>query len=114
MGDTGRLACEECRQLAYANDDEPDCANCPSAEPRRGITPRNSEALEAWKQLDLFGRGLDGFSGVPMTLRIEGINLQCEKYADPDALRWRVMTLEERIYNARIKKWKQDRDRKSK
>lgn len=72
------------------------------------MSAENRKAVEIWKVLDLFARGIDGFSGIPLTLRVEGIDCECAKTADPDGYRWRVMLIEEKVYTRRIKKFNAD------
>lgn len=74
----------------------------------------NYEALAAWRRLDLLGRNIDGFSGVPQPLRIEAIENECKDYADPVGLKWRIVFLEENIFSKRIKKYNADAARRNK
>ena len=79
--------------------------------PPVGMSPQNASAIKAWQILDLFGRGIDGFSGVPLPLRLESIDLECGKHPDPDGIRWRVLLIEEKVYAKRIDRFKAEQDK---
>lgn len=76
------------------------------------MSPQNAEAIATWRLLDLYGRGLDGFSGLPLPLRLESVDAECEKKADPEAIRWRVLLLEERIYAERVERFRAEQGKK--
>lgn len=68
------------------------------------LSRENAAAIQAWQNLDSFGRSLDAFSGCPMPLRTEAVDCECDHTDDPDGMRWRVLLLEEIIYGLRLKK----------
>lgn len=90
--------------MAEANEDIPDCENCDKKEPIFSGN-LNYEAVNTWRILDFFGRDIDTFSGCPKTLRIEAVDIECNKKPDPDGLKWRVLLLEEKIFARRIKEF---------
>lgn len=57
---------------------------------------------------------MDGFSGVPIPIRLEAINNECERHVDCEGLRWRVIMLEEIVYKAKMERYKADRDKENK
>ena len=61
----------------------------------------NLEAWQAWKELDTYGRDIDSMAGNPLPLRLEAVELICRQYADPDALRWRILQIEEKVFEYR-------------
>lgn len=61
----------------------------------------NFDAWKAWRELDTYGRDIDTMAGNPLPLRIEAIELLCKRYYDPDALRWRILLIEEMVLNHR-------------
>lgn len=80
----------------------PECEECASRPPE-GLSRENAAAVQAWNNLDSFGRPLDSFSGCPMPLRTEAMDSECARTEDPDGIRWRVLLLEDIIYNLRVK-----------
>lgn len=64
-----------------------------------------------WRLLDFYGRDIDTFAGVPRAMRIEAIDIECAKTSDPDGMKWRVLLLEERIFERRVKKFNADAKR---
>lgn len=111
LGDGNRLTCGECRKLAEANGKEPECGGCSNARPMVGLSPQNAAALESWRLLDSFGRGLDGFSGVPLPIRMESIDSECARQADPDGIRWRIIAIEEKVYGMRVERFRARQDK---
>ena len=61
----------------------------------------------------MHGRGVDGFAGVPMALRLESINAECARLADAEGMRWRLLLLEDVILARRIKKFKAEQEQKT-
>ena len=61
----------------------------------------NLEAWKAWRELDTYGRDIDSMAGNPMPLRLEAVDLVCRQYADPDAIRWRILQIEELVLDHR-------------
>ena len=84
------------------NNRAPNCAECP--KPKRPLTAANRDALRIWSTLDGFGRDLDTMAGNPLPLRLEAVELECNKHHDPDGMRLRVMEIEKRVLEARTKK----------
>lgn len=99
--------------MAVANNDKPDCENCKHEREPNYASQLNYEAINAWRRLDLFGRELDTFSGMPKPLRIEAIEIECSKFPDAIGMRWRVMLLEEHIFSKRVKKFKAESQKRN-
>lgn len=89
----------------------PECESCASRPPE-GLFRDNAEAVQAWQNLDTFGRTFDTFGGCPMPLRIEAVDSECARTEDQDGIRWRVLLMEEVIYNMRVKDHAARADRK--
>ena len=43
-------------------------------------------------------------AGNPLPLRLEAVESECNKHYDPDGMRLRVMAIEKRVLEARVKK----------
>ena len=43
-------------------------------------------------------------AGNPLPLRLEAVDLECAKHYDPDGMRLRVIEIERRVLEARVKK----------
>lgn len=114
MGNPDLLTCEECRELAEANDDTPDCDNCVQGKQPVYSSQINYDAINVWHELDLFGRDIDSYCGVPMPLKLEAIIEACKTYPDPNGLKWRIMLFEQHVYSERIKKFNADMKRRRK
>ena len=108
------MSCEDCRELAEANGDKPDCENCGHGREPVYASQRNYDAVNAWRKLDLFGRVIDTFAGVPLPLSLDAIALAAKEHVDPYGIKWRVIMLEERIYERRVKKFNADSSKRSK
>lgn len=67
----------------------------------REASRTNREAWAAWAVLNEFGRDLDIMAGNVMPLRLEAVQAECGRYADPDAVRWRVLQIERKILAGR-------------
>lgn len=91
--------------MAEANDDNPDCENCVNGGEPLFASQLNYEAVNLWRLLDYYGRDIDTFAGVPRALRIEAVDLECDKTNDPVGLKWRVLLLEDKIFTRRIKEY---------
>lgn len=65
------------------------------------LSDMNLAAWKAWKELDTYGRDIDTMAGNPLSLRLEAIELLCKRYFDPDAIRWRVLQIEELVLKQR-------------
>lgn len=61
----------------------------------------NARAWEIWAMLDAYGRDLDTMAGNPMPLRMEAINTECARCADPDGIRWRILEIEKHVLKYR-------------
>lgn len=112
LGNTNRLTCEDCRELAEANNDIPDCVNCVNGGEPVYASQLNYEAVNLWRLLDFYGRDIDTFAGVPRAMRIEAIDIECGKTSDPDGLKWRVLLLEDTIFTRRIKEFNAKSERR--
>lgn len=91
--------------MAEANGVKPDCDNCGHGREPIYESQLVYNAINLWRRLDLFGREIDTYTGMPRPLRIEAIEIECEKFPDAIGMRWRIMTLEERIFEKRVKKY---------
>lgn len=114
LASDNRLTCHECRDLAEANDSDCDCENCPYVKEPSEISKLNLKAIEIWRLLDLHGRGIDGFSGVPLPLKIESLNAVCERSVDPEGIKRRVILLENAVYKKRLEKFNDERKKSGK
>lgn len=94
-----------CRLLALENDDTPECDTCNQAREPAGASSLNYKAINIWQNLDIFGRDIDTFAGLPRPLRLDVIELECKRQTDPDGVRWRLLILEEKIWGKRIREW---------
>ncbi len=65
------------------------------------LSDMNLAAWKAWKELDTYGRDIDTMAGNPLPLRLEAMELLCKRYFDPDAIRWRVLQIEELVLKQR-------------
>lgn len=74
----------------------------------------NCDAVNVWRLLDIYGRDIDTFSGVPRALRIEAVEIECNKYFDPDGLKWRVLLIEDKIFSNRIKEYNAKAEQRNK
>lgn len=101
--------------MAEANDRKVDCAGCRINRGPSWISRENVQAIRIWRRLDLYAREIDTFSGLPLPLRLEAVNAECEGTADPQGIKWRVLVVEEKIYGMRLERFKaESRKRKSK
>lgn len=114
LGNSNRLTCQECKELAEANGNEVDCLNCENNNKLDFTCPENAEAVKIWQELDLYGRDIDTSVGLPKTLRIEAIEIACKEHYDPKGLKWRIIELESRIYARRVKKFNADANKRKK
>lgn len=49
-----------------------------------------------------------------MPLKLEAIEIEANNHTDPAGLKWRIMLIEERIYEKRVKKYNADSARRNK
>lgn len=94
-----------CRRLAEENGDSPKCDKCGQEREPQGASRQNLEALEVWQRLDLFGREIDAFAGLPRPLKLEAVELECKRLPDPDGAKWRVIAVEEKVWGRRVREW---------
>ncbi len=74
------------------------------------MSAENAAAIDIWQRLDVWGRGLDTFGGVPMPLRIADMNAECDRAENPEGMRWRVQMIEEIIFAARLKRHRREEE----
>lgn len=100
--------------MAEANGNEPECDTCTKGPEPEYSSPLNYEALRVWHELDLFGRDIDSYCGMPKPLKLDAIIAACRACPDPAGLKWRIMFIEEKIFSKRIKKFNADMARRNK
>lgn len=86
--------------MAADNGTVPDCDKCSMPREQSAL---NMDAWAVWSFLDNHGRDLDTMAGNPLPIRIEALEIECGRYPDPDAIRWRVGVIEERVLEYRRK-----------
>lgn len=92
----------------------PDYENCVKGREPLFACQLNYEAVNLWRFLDIYGRDIDTFSGVPRTLRTEAVEIECNKHSDPDGLKWRVFLIEDKIFAKRIKEYNAKAEQRNK
>lgn len=95
--------CQECKEIAADNNTVPNCEKCSRPKEQSNL---NLEAWAVWSLLDSHGRDLDTMAGNPLPLRIEALDRECYRHEDPDAVRWRVLLIEDKILEYRREKTK--------
>ena len=92
-------------------DGPPDCVKICGWKPDE-LSRKNAQSWEAWSELDRYGRDIDTMSGFPLSLRLADIERTCERYDDPEGIRWRVMQVEETALRYRRDEFQRQRNKK--
>ncbi len=64
--------------------------------------------------LDLFGRDIDSYCGMPKPLKLEAIISGCADYPDPAGMKWRIMLFEQKMYSMRVKSFNHEMNKRNK